>query len=79
MDSIYANSEFAAQIGIRFPLLSDKDGTVTRRYGLFDPFLHAARRANIVVSDAGRILDIQLDQNALKAGRSIRVLEHHRE
>ncbi len=40
MDSMFSNTEFASKIGVFYPLLSDKRGAVTRRYGLFNPSVY---------------------------------------
>jgi peroxiredoxin len=78
MDSIFANVAFASQIGVSYPLLSDKGGIVTRRYGLFNPSIYAARRATFVIDKNGKIVDIQLDHEALNASKTARALQQLR-
>ncbi len=75
MDSVFANGEFASQLGIHYPVLSDKDGAVTRRYGLYNPVTHTSRRATILIGKKGKILDIQLDHNALTPKKTNEALE----
>jgi peroxiredoxin Q/BCP len=65
MDSIFANAAFAEQIKISYPLLSDKNGSVTRRYGLLNASINAARRASFFIDKTGKILEIYLDHYAL--------------
>lgn len=78
MDSMFSNTEFASQIGVGYPLLSDKSGAVTRRYGLFDPTVSAARRATFLIDKHGKIVDIQLDHDALNAMKTAHALDELR-
>ena len=65
MDSPFANKAFADQIGVTFPLLSDWGGDVTRRYGVYVDKYKAARRINFLIGKDGKILEEQLDKDAI--------------
>jgi glutaredoxin-dependent peroxiredoxin len=65
MDSPFANKAFADQIGVTFPLLSDWGGDVTHRYGVYVDNYKAARRVNFLIGTDGKILEEQLDKEAI--------------
>ena len=65
MDSPYANKAFADQIGVTFPLLSDWGGEVTRQYGVYVDKYKAARRVNFLIGKDGKILEEQIDREAI--------------
>jgi mycoredoxin-dependent peroxiredoxin len=65
MDSPYANKAFADQIGVTFPLLSDWGGDVTREYGIYVDKYKAARRVNFLIGKDGKILEEQVDRDAI--------------
>jgi len=65
MDSPFANKTFADQIGVSFPLLSDWGGEVTRRYGVYVDKYKAARRVNFLIGKDGKILEEQVDRDAI--------------
>ena len=65
MDSPYANKAFADQSGVTFPLLSDWGGKVTHQYGIYKDEYQAARRVNFLIGKDGRIIEEQLDREAI--------------
>ncbi len=65
MDSPYANKAFADQIRVTFPLLSDWGGDVTREYGIYVDKYKAARRVNFLIGKDGKILEEQVDRDAI--------------
>src|SRR6202051_2384191 len=65
MDSAFANKAFADQIGVTFPLLSDWGGDVTHKYGLYLDKYKGARRVNFWIGKDGKILEEQVDDNAI--------------
>jgi peroxiredoxin len=65
MDSPYANKAFADQIGVTFPLLSDWGGATTRKYGVYVNEYKAARRINFLIGKDGKILEEQVDDQAI--------------
>jgi mycoredoxin-dependent peroxiredoxin len=65
MDSPYANKAFADQIQVTFPLLSDWGGEVTREYGIYVDKYKAARRVNFLIGKDGKILEEQVDRDAI--------------
>ena len=65
MDSAFADKAFADQIGVTFPLLSDWGGDATRAYGVYVDKYKAARRINFLIGKDGKILEEQIDSNAI--------------
>ena len=65
MDSAFANKAFADQIGVTFPLLSDWGGETTRKYGIYLDKYKAARRVNFLIGKDGKILEVQVDKDAI--------------
>ncbi len=65
MDSQPSNKAWAQQINVTFPLLSDWGGDVTKEYGLYNPKYKAARRANYVIDKSGKVVEMQLDSEAI--------------
>jgi len=65
MDSAFANKAFADQIGVTFPLLSDWGGDVTRKYGVYVDQYKAPRRINFLIGKDGKILEEQVDRDAI--------------
>jgi peroxiredoxin (alkyl hydroperoxide reductase subunit C) len=77
MDSPFANKAFADQIGVTFPLLSDWGGDVTREYGLYVDKYKAARRVNFLVGKDGKILEEQVDKEAIDPKKIVTACERH--
>jgi peroxiredoxin (alkyl hydroperoxide reductase subunit C) len=73
MDSPFANKAWAEQIGVQFPLLSDRNGKVTRLYGVYMPELEIGRRATFVISPEGKIEHIQTDNAAINPADTVAV------
>jgi peroxiredoxin len=71
MDSPFSNKAWAEQIGVTFPLLSDWGGDVTRKYGLYNPEYKAARRVNYVVDKNGKVIEMQLDSDAIDPSKVV--------
>ena len=58
IDSPYANAEFAKQIGVTFPLLSDIKHAVVKDYGIFNEEGGYGNRATFVIDKDGIIQHI---------------------
>jgi peroxiredoxin (alkyl hydroperoxide reductase subunit C) len=71
MDSPFANKAFADQIGVTFPLLSDWGGETTRTYGIYLDKYKAARRINFLIGKDGKILEEQIDKDAIDPTRIV--------
>ena len=71
MDSPFSNKAWAQQIGVTFPLLSDWGGDITRKYGLYDPEYKAARRVNYVIDKNGKVIEMQLDDDAIDPSKVV--------
>ena len=71
MDSPFANKAWADQIGVQFPLLSDRNGKVSRSYDAYMPQLEIGRRVTFVISPDGTIEHIQTDNAAINPADTI--------
>ena len=65
VDSVPANREFAKQIGVTFPLLSDFKRTVVKDYGIFIEEQGFGNRATFVVDKEGMIRHIEEGNTAI--------------
>jgi peroxiredoxin len=78
MDSPFANKAFADQIGVQFPLLSDWGGDTTRQYGVYVDKYKAARRINFLIGKDGKILEEQIDSEAIDPTKIMAACERHK-
>jgi peroxiredoxin len=78
MDSPFANKAFADQIGVTFPLASDWGGEITRKYGVFVDKYKAARRVNFLIGKDGKILEEQVDSEAIDPTKIVAACERHK-
>ena len=78
MDSPFANKAFADQIGVTFPLLSDWGGEVTHTYGIYTDKYKAARRVNFLIGKDGKILEEQIDSEAIDPTKLVAACERHK-
>jgi peroxiredoxin len=65
VDSVPANREFAKQIGVTFPLLSDFKRTVVKDYGIFLEDQGFGNRATFVIDKEGIIQHIKEGNEAV--------------
>jgi len=65
VDSVPANREFAKQIGVTFPLLSDFKRTVVKDYGIFNEEQGFGNRATFVIDKEGIIRHIDEGNTAI--------------
>ncbi len=77
-DSMETLRRFKEQYGLPYPLLSDADGAVARRYGGVVPILGVANRATFVLDRGGRIAEIVAGGEAIDPTRSIASCPSHR-
>jgi|SRR3954447_9551066 peroxiredoxin len=75
MDSWFSNKAFADQIGVTFPLLSDWGGKVTREYGVYKDEYQAPRRINFLIGKDGKILEEQVDSEAIDPSKIVDACE----
>ena len=75
MDSAFANNAFAQQIGVTFPLLSDWGGEVTRKYGVYSPKIKAPKRINFLIGKDGKIMEMQVDDEAIDPTKLVTACE----
>ena len=65
MDSAFANQAFADQIGVTFPLPSERGGKVTHEYGICKDQYQAAPRVNFPIGKDGKIIEERADKDAI--------------
>ena len=65
MDSFASNKEFAKQISVTFPLLSDWKRDVTKAYGLYNETSGYGRRGSFVVDKEGIIQHVEVGNTAV--------------
>lgn len=81
VDDIESHRSFARNLGLKFPLLADTDGKVSRRYGALNDFavMKFAKRHTFLIDPAGRIAKIYRDvEPARHAGDIIAALKQLR-
>ena len=71
MDSPFSNKAWAEKIGVTFPLLSDWGGDTTKEYGLYNPKYKAARRVNYLIDKDGKVIEMQLDSEAIDPSKVV--------
>jgi peroxiredoxin len=65
VDSIPANREFAKQLGVTFPILSDFKRTVVKDYGVFIEEQGFGNRATFAIDKEGIIRHIEEGNTAI--------------
>ncbi len=65
VDSPAANAEFAKQIGVTFPLLSDMTRKVIKEYGILNDEHQFANRTTFVVDKQGVIQHVEEGKSAV--------------
>jgi peroxiredoxin len=75
MDSPFSNKAWGQQINVTFPLLSDWGGDVTKQYGLYNPKYKAARRVNYLIDKDGKVVQMQLDSEAIDPTKVVEACE----
>ena len=71
VDSPFANHAFATQNGIAFPLLGDMNASAIKAYGLEKDYkigganIVSARRATFLIDKNGKIIEEQVDNEAV--------------
>ncbi len=78
MDSTFSNAEWAKQISVTFPLLSDWGGDTTKEYGLYNPKYKAASRINYLIDKQGKIIEMQVDREAIDPTKIVEACERHK-
>lgn len=71
VDSPYANAEFAKQIGVTFPILSDIKHTVVKDYGVYNEEGGYGNRATFVIDKDGIIQHIKEGNEAVDPSSAI--------
>ena len=83
IDSPFANHAFAVQNGITFPILGDMNATAIKAYGLDKEYkpggvaIVSARRATFLIDKEGKIIEEQIDNEAVDPTKIIDACEIH--
>lgn len=84
MDSPFSNFNFAQQNGVTFPLLSDREGNVTKEYGLTKEYeiqgakMTSARRATFLIDKSGKVIEEQVDNDAVDPTKVVEACERQK-
>src|SRR5256886_2458815 len=78
MDSPFANKASADQIVWNFRLGSDGGEEATRQYGVYVDEYKAARRINFLIGKDGKILEEQLDKEAIDPTKIVAACQRHK-
>jgi peroxiredoxin len=65
MDSPFSNAAWAEKEGFKFPILSDWGGDFTKQIGIYNTQYHAARRVTFLIDKDGKVLEMQMDREAI--------------
>jgi peroxiredoxin len=83
VDSPFANHAFAQQNGVTFPLLGDMDLKAVKAYGLDKEIkvggvpIVTARRATFLIDKEGKVVEEQVDNEAVDPTKIIDACEFH--
>ncbi len=84
VDSPFSNHAFAQQNGITFPLLGDMDAKAIREYGLQKEYkiggatMVSARRATFLIDKSGKIVQEQVDSEAVDPTKTVQECERRK-
>jgi peroxiredoxin Q/BCP len=79
VDSAKRNKDFAAELHITFPILSDETKGVTKEYGVLYPLIRVAKRVTFVIDREGVLRSITEGGEAAdpsKTAQSCSLLPH---
>jgi peroxiredoxin Q/BCP len=75
MDDIETQTKFASSLSAPFPLLADKDGAVSKAYGVWNAEGYASR-VTFVIGKDGRIVDVFQGKDALDPAGALGACTH---
>lgn len=93
VDTPFSNHKFAEENSVTFPLLSDPDGKVIDQYGLLKTIpvkgkdaagqevtvpMKTARRATFLIDKEGKIIEEQVDNEAVDPTKVVEACERRR-
>src|ERR1700676_4031362 len=84
MESPFSKFAFAQKNAISFPILGDWGGPVTSLYGLTQKFdiqgvpMETARRATFLIDKSGKIVNEQVDNEAVDPTKTVEACERPR-
>ena len=78
MDSPFSNKAWAEKINVTFPLLSDWGGEITQQWGIYNAKYKAARRVTFLIDKEGKIIDMQMDRDAVDPTHMVEACERRK-
>src|SRR5437867_10050425 len=78
MDSAFSNAAWAEKSAVTFPVLSDWGGDVTKQYGLYNPKYKAARRVNYLIDKSGKVVEMQIGNDAVDPIKIVTLCERRK-
>ena len=81
IDSPFANHAFALENGVTFPILGDMSATAIKAYGLDKTYeiggvsITSARRATFLIDKEGKVVEAQVDRDAVDPTKIIDACE----
>ncbi len=82
VDSPAKNKAFAQDLGVKFPILSDEQKSVSRAYRVLIPLVRLANRTTFIIDKNGIIQDIQKGGEAIdpnNAQQACSLLDHRKQ
>ena len=73
MDSREKNRRFAEELGVKFPVLSDEQKSVSREYGVLIPLVRLANRTTFVIGKDGTIVHVDKGGGAVDPSGALQV------
>lgn len=70
-DPVEKNTDFAKSLELDYPILSDPDGSVAKKYGIYNAERNAASRTTFVIGKDGRILQIDNEVKVAEHGLNV--------
>jgi glutaredoxin-dependent peroxiredoxin len=83
VDSPFSNHAFAQQNAVTFPLLADMDAKAIKAYGLDKEVqiggvpVVTARRATFLIDKEGKVIEEQVDRDAVDPTKIVDACEYH--
>jgi peroxiredoxin len=84
IDTPFSNHAFAEKEGISFPLLGDPSGSAIKAYGLEKDYkigpvsMMSARRATFLIDKDGKVVESQVDSDAVDPSKIVEACERKR-
>ncbi len=64
-DPLQRNKEFAESLNLEFALLSDEDGAVSKKFGIYNAERNMSNRTTFVIDKSGKIAHVESGGGAI--------------